>query len=119
MNKVSVRCWEIENYRPGASAIDHILITYPEDNSGHELITCKSCGELYAVTVVKEVYIGPPLDEKVVNMKCINCGVFLDGNFAYYPDTYLAGGDLIIYQRDTLIPDDNESLIKEFYGIYE
>ncbi len=119
MNKVSVRCWEVENYRSGANAPDHLFITYPEGNSGHELITCKNCGELYASTVVKEVYVGPPLAEKMKGVKCIKCGNNLDNNFAYYPETYLANGKLITYQRNTEIPDDSESLVKEFYGIYE
>ncbi len=119
MNKVSVRCWEIENYRSGAAAPDHLFITYPEDNSGHELITCTNCGELYAVTVVKEVYVGPPLSTKVKGLKCIKCGGQLEENFAYYPETYFADGELITYQRDTVMPDDNKSLVKEFYGIYE
>lgn len=119
MNKVSVRCWEVENYNSVSNSIDHIFITYPEDNCGHELITCKTCGELYAVTVSKEVYIGPPLAEKMKMIQCVNCGSSLDDNFAYYPETYFAGGQLIKYQRDTQMPEDNTSLVKEFYGIYE
>jgi hypothetical protein len=119
MNKVLVRCWKVENYRVGANASDHLFITYPEDNSGHELITCKNCGELYAITIVKEIYVGPPLNEKLRGIKCIKCAINLDSNFAYYPENYFVNGEMFTYRRDVLIPRDNESLVREFYGVYE
>lgn len=119
MNKVLVRCWKLENYRPGRSAPDELFITYPESNNGHELITCTNCGEIYAITVVKEVYVGPPLAEKIRDMKCVKCGKKLEENFSYYPENYISDGQRIAYQRSTMIPDDNQTLVKEFYGIYE
>jgi len=119
MNKVSVRCWEVENHRLGESVPDHLIITYPEDNSGHELITCLNCGEIYAVTVVKEVYIGPPLAEKVKGIRCVSCGEYLIGNYAYYPETYIADGKQHAYRRNIELPDDKQSIVKELFGIYD
>ena len=119
MIKISVRCWEIKNYRALETCPDSLFINYLEENSGHELITCISCGEVYDVTVVKEVYIGPPLDKKVKGMKCVNCGGNLEDNFDYYPETYIASGAKYTFTRNMEIPTDKESLVKDFYGIYE
>lgn len=119
MKKVAVRCWQVENHRLGVDTADHLFVTYPESNNGHKLITCTNCGELYAVTVVKEVYVGPPLVQKIKGLKCIECGCNLDKNFAYYPEMYFVDGELITYQRDEVLPDDEKSCVKDFYGIYE
>ena len=119
MNTVLVRCWQVESYRRGAAGPDHLLITYPEDNSGHDLITCLKCGQVYAVTISKEVYVGPPRAEKLRELHCVTCGVALSGNTAAYPETYVAGGELFHHARDNILPNDDESLVKEFPGIYE
>ena len=119
MNKVSVRCWEVQNYRSGEASPDRLFITYPEDNSGHDLITCLNCGKVYAVTVAKEVYVGPPLAEKLKDINCVSCGKLLDGNYGYYPEVYVSDGNQHTHKREIEVPDDNLSIVKEFYGIYE
>lgn len=119
MKKVKVRCWKIMNYRKDAASPDCLYITYPEENSGHDLITCIKCGAVYAVTIAKQVYVGPPLDEKVKQLNCSVCGISLDGNYANYPETYIANGKRYSYERDKEIPSDDKSLIKEFEGVYE
>ncbi|MBS3955316.1 MAG: hypothetical protein KGZ88_20390 [Methylomicrobium sp.] len=119
MNKVLVRCWELESYQSGVIKPHILYITYPEDNSGHDLITCMECGEIYAVTVVKEVYIGPPLSEKIKELKCVRCGRALDGNYSYYPERYVFDGNSYSFNRPKELPDDKLSIVKEFYGIYE
>jgi len=119
MNKVLVRCWEIYNYRPGEELPDRLFITYPEGNAGHDLITCLNCGEIYAITLVKKIYVGPPLEIKIRKLKCVSCGNLLDGNIARYPDTYIIEGNKYNYERDLVLPNDSSSIVKEFYGIYE
>lgn len=119
MNRVSVRCWKVNNYGSGIDSPDRLFITYPEDNNGHNLIICKSCGQIYAVTIVKEVYIGPPLVEKLDKIRCVKCGDFMKCNFAYYPEMYYSDGNLVSFKRDNVIPDEKESLVIEFYGIYD
>ncbi len=119
MNKVKVRCWKVSQHRPGTGSSDELFITYPEDNSGHSLITCLSCGALLAVTVVKEVYVGPPLEEKLSDLSCPECGGALKGNWAYYPEAYVVDGVVCGYERPSVIPPDEESLVMEFYGVYE
>jgi len=119
MKTVLVRCWIIENYQMGRSSPDELFITYPEDNAGHDLITCLNCGEVYAVSVDQEVYIGPPLKEKVKNLSCDSCDKPLEGNYAYYPETYLKNGRMYSYQRPLEIPGEDSSIVKEFKGIYE
>ena len=119
MNKVSVRCWEVNNYGTDKGTPHSLYITYPEENSGHDLITCTKCGAVFAVTVAKEVYVGPPLKEKLMGMSCLSCGASLDKNFAYYPDTYVVNGELYSFERPQEIPSDEDSVVKEFDGIYD
>lgn len=119
MNKVLVRCWEVENYRSGIIKPDRLFITYPEDNNGHELITCLNCGMVYAVTVLKEVYFGPPLPDKLKEINCIGCGKSLGSNYASYPETYVINRNIYTYQRSKELPDDAKSFVKDFWGIYE
>lgn len=119
MKKLQVRCWRVSQYRLGVTRPDELFVTYPEDNSGHSLITCLSCGELFAVTVAKEVYIGPPLETKVLGVACPQCGSSLSGNWAYYPDTYVVDGRSYSYDRPAVPPPDEDSELKDLNGIYE
>ncbi|GEM_PF-1516750 len=119
MIKVKVRCWHVSNLRPGAVRPDQLLISYPADNSGHSLITCLTCGALFAVTIAKEVYIGPPLETKLASLACSRCGNGLSRNWAPYPDTYLVDGCMHSFTRSGIIPDSDESVVAELDGIYE
>lgn len=119
MNKVKVRCWKVKSYSRSTGVPDILYITYPEDNSGHNLITCINCGAIYAITVVKEVYVGPPLEQKIKRLNCSICGQPLENNYAFYPATYILNGRKYSFQRPEEIPPDDESIVKEFEGIYE
>ena len=119
MSKVKTRCWRVQAWRPGKTAPDDLLVTYPEDNSGHSLLTCLSCGALYAVTVAKEVYVGPDLETQASRTSCWQCGRSLARNWAHYPETYIADGGQHTYRREREIPPDTESIVEEFEGLYE
>lgn len=119
MKKVFVRCWAVYNYRDGVKEPDRLFITYPDSDCGHKLIVCKNCGELYAITIAKEIYIGPPLQAKLENTNCVACGINLQNNFAPYPETYVVDGSLFNFQRDLELPSDSDSFVREFYGVYE
>jgi hypothetical protein len=119
VNKVKVRCWKVHQYRADEGARDELLVTYPEDNSGHSLITCLTCGAVFAVTVAKEVYCGPPLEQKLSGTLCPECERPLGGNWASYPDTYVANGKVFSYDRPNAMPPDSESIVVELDGIYE
>lgn len=118
MNRVKVRCWKMQVYNQGENP-HYLYITYPEDNSGHDLITCLNCGAIYAVTVAKQVYVGPPLQEKIQGVNCTSCRKLLEGNYSYYPDSYIANGKRFSFNRPHDIPPDSESMVMEFEGIYE
>lgn len=118
MNMEAVRCWWVENGRPKSGTIDRLFITYPEENSGHDLITCLTCGQVYAVSIAKEVYVGPPRPEKLRGMKCVNCSSPLHENYATYPETYVVDGVQYRFTRDDEIPPDSMAIVKEFYEIY-
>ncbi len=119
MKKVQVRCWKVSHPRPESSEVDELFITYPEDNSGHSLITCLTCGAIYAVTVAKEIYVGPPLAEKLLSCLCSMCGSLLANNWRDYPETYVVNGQRFSYERAVVVPPDEESSVEEFDGIYE
>jgi len=115
MNTVQVRCWRV--HVPDKK--EDLFITYPEDNQGHGLISCLDCGAVYAVTVAKEVYVGPPLEEKLKGMRCVKCGALLSETQAAYPDHYRDdGGSVHEYERSELIPDDKDSMVVEMLDIY-
>lgn len=117
MNKVLVRCWELSI--PFRQSNAKLYITYPEDNSGHRLITCTNCGEVYAVTISKEVYVGPSLEEKLLSMQCNTCGIALTDNYEFYPETFISDGVKFCYKRSLQMPLEEESIVKEFLSIYD
>jgi RNase P subunit RPR2 len=115
MKIIQVRCWHVR----ATGRKDDLLITYPEDNQGHALISCLECGAVYAVTVAKQVYFGPPLEQKLQRMKCINCGALLAKTYAAYPDRYRDdNGNVREYDRSSRIPDDEDSIVAELPDIY-
>lgn len=118
MTLVKVRCWRIEHWRENARSPDELLITYPESSSGHSLITCLSCGSLYAVDVAKEVYRGPRIAEQAARTSCWRCGCSLAGNWAAYPETYIVEGRRYQHQREMLVPPDDTSHVEEIEGLY-
>lgn len=117
MKKEQVRCWEI-NATHG-SIIDRLYITYPEGSYGHKLITCLNCGEIFAVNLTKELYVGPSLEEKLKGTICPACNVQLVDYYSEYPEKYL-GSDGVVYKydRDKEIPSDDTSTVREFLEIY-
>ena len=110
---------EGDQYRPDLDQVDKLFITYPEDNSGHSLITCLTCGALFAVTVATEVYVGPPLNAKLDAVMCPKCGIRLSDNLAYYPETYVIEGRVHSFERSCSLPPNDELTVEEFDGIYE
>lgn len=119
MKHVSVRCWRVQNYRPGKATPDELWITYPEGSAGHDLITCLRCGTVFAVTLALAEYVGPDLKTKLKETLCSGCGSPLDGHWAAYPETYIAEGKEYRFERDRMLPPDDESIVREFEGIYE
>lgn len=118
MNRSMVRCWKMQNWRKGELVPDMIYITYPEENIGHDLITCLRCGHVYAVSIAKMVYVGPDLKQKLKGVACIDCGVSLDASYAPYPENYFVNGRTLKFDRPLEIPPDADSSVVEFDEIY-
>lgn len=119
MNKVVVRCLEKENYRPAKKKVDLLFITFPECDSGYFFIICTNCGEIYAVDIESEVYQGPPLKEKLKATHCQKCNKILSDTYANYPKTFIGiDGELLHFDELLEIPDDEDTIFKEFYSIY-
>jgi len=119
VKKEYVRCWEINLLLSKTGQPVRLYITYPENDNGYDLITCLNCGAVYTISVVKEIYIGPPLEQKIKDMRCSSCGKLLEGNYSYYPETFVVDGKLYSYKRSEEMPSDSESIVKEFDSIYE
>jgi hypothetical protein len=65
------------------------------------------------------VYVGPPLEERLASLKCIECGKNLGSHFVKYPEHYLVGKKIYEFERSLIIPDDRDSLVVEFDEIYD
>jgi hypothetical protein len=110
MKSEKVRCWEI---RKG------VLITYPEGNLGHELITCLRCGLIYSVNVPRKIYVGPPIEDRLKGLHCMKCGSSLLTTWAYYPEKHLnEHGEITEMKRPEEIPPENQSMVVEFPELY-
>lgn len=117
MMKSKVRCWLVENWRDEGTP-DILHVTYPEDNSGYDLISCLNCGHVYSASVAKAVYVGPPLSDKLKDIRCISCGVSLGQSAYSYPDKYLYDGVVFEFTRSLEMPSDDDSVVLDFDEIY-
>jgi len=112
MKTEQVRCWKV-----GMNG--ELFITYPEGDMGHRLICCKSCGEVHAVNVAKQLYIAPDLETHLSGVQCAKCHRNLAGNWVYYPEKYIdERGHVQSFERPTQIPDDADSIVAEFPDVF-
>lgn len=112
MKTEQVRCWKV-----GTS--NNLFITYPEGDMGHRLICCKNCGKVHSVNVAKQLYIQPNLDKHLKVVKCLGCGKILAENWAYYPENFIDEcGHIRNFERPNQIPNDTDSIIVEFPGVF-
>ena len=118
MNKSKVRCWKLEHW-VGKAAPNIIYISYPENDSGHDLLSCLRCGHVYAASVVHQIYVGPELAVKLAQTPCVDCGANLAETAKPYPEMYRWGGEILEFERPLEIPADSESEVKEFDEIYQ
>jgi hypothetical protein len=118
MIKVKVRCWEFQDYYSDEKKINRVYTTYSEGFGGYWLMTCLSCGTIYAVDIEAELY-QMPIDKKIKGIKCITCGKELFNNYAEYPNTYIQDNKKYSFKTPTLYPRDEDSIIMEFYSIYD
>ncbi|MBL0319078.1 MAG: hypothetical protein IPP74_07295 [Alphaproteobacteria bacterium] len=117
MKKSRVRCWKIIDWQNNSP--HELLITYPEDNYGHDLISCLQCGHVYAVSVAHMVYRGPSLEEKLKEIECITCKAKLGESTAPYPEFYFKNGQVFKYIKLIRIPENESSILLELDQIYE
>lgn len=117
MTATKVRCWKI--HVPGTKHDDDLLITYPEGHYGHVLWSCLGCGQIYAASVEDEMYLGPPAQEKINSLTCIQCGTSLANSAAPYPEKYRNHeGEICSYERSQTMPNDEDSMVVELPDIY-
>jgi len=113
MKNNKVRCWKffVENS-------EAVFASYPEDNSGYDLVCCLNCGQIYAVGIEKEVYGGIDRHTQSKNKHCIRCGNSIDGLLKSYPEHYLSlDGSIHRWVRPKEFPTF-DSEIKEFPDLF-
>lgn len=119
MKKEPVRCWPISLPNKDGKLESGHWITFPEDNSGHDLVVCINCGHLYAVNIARMVYVGPPLEVKLGAINCVQCGRRLSECGKGYPETYRdASGAVQRYERHSELPSDDLSVVRDFEQLY-
>ena len=86
---------------------------------GHRLICCKSCGQIYAANVARQLYIEPNLNNYIKSTVCLKCAAPLVDNWVYYPDQYVGSdGTLCRHERSREIPSDADSIVESFPEVY-
>ena len=118
MIRSKVRCWKFNEFDKKIPLPHRLYLTAPNICSGHNLITCTRCGHIYSVSILKMVYLGPELSEKLKHVECLGCGTSLVDNYASYPDNYLLHGKLMQFKRPSQILRDEDALELEFDEIY-
>lgn len=119
MKIVQISCWEKYLFDSETNKQTRVITTYPEDNIGYDLISCLSCGQIYAIDISKEVYIGPERKVKLKTVNCIQCNKILAKTVAPYPEKYrLETGKILEWKRDMELPNDDDAIIEKVYGIY-
>ncbi len=119
MNKVLIRCLPKENYRPAKKKVDLLYLTFPDCGHGYTLITCTSCGEIYAINIESELYQKPPLKEKLQTIYCQKCNKLLSATYADYPKTFVSDdGELLHFDELVEYPEEKDTILKEFYSVY-
>jgi len=114
LKKTKVPCWELPEL---TDAVDPV-IAYPESSMGYDLITCTSCGQIYAAEVSAQMYV-EPLEKRLANLGCIKCEAALIDTCAAYPETYVDRyGRVRTHSRSLTIPDDKDAVLREFPSIY-
>jgi hypothetical protein len=103
----------------GSSLAPHVVyIAYPDFGLGHTLISCLSCGEIYAIDTVAELYSEPQLKVRLQNLNCIKCNSNLSDVYSEYPNAYVFAGEVHQFDPPVEYPTDETMIVKEFYSIY-
>lgn len=84
---------------------------------GHELITCKNCGEIYCYDIADAAYL-KPIDQKLEEQNCVQCNKPLLETATPYPEYYV-GADGTLYKANLdSYRWKEERVIKEFWNLY-
>lgn len=115
MKTVRVPCWRFVA-EPGPT---YVWAAYPSGDAGFDLVVCLRCGQVHAADVGAQIYLGPPLEEKLKTAACANCGACLAESGAAYPDKYRRpDGTVGTWQRPREIPRWDAEL-RSYPSLYE
>ena len=112
-NKKSVRCWR---YDLGSRGI--IYISLPHPHYGHDLISCKKCGEIYCYSRENQTY-KKSIVEQVKNIKCFKCSSNLADNYFLYPGNFInSSGKIDSFDvKSSYYAPEKDTLFRKFYSI--
>ena len=120
MEKLKTKCWEYK-IKLSKNSSDVLYTTLPRHSYGCNLISCLSCGEVYAYDVMSPFYIRP-LESVLEETNCISCSKKLSETSKPFPDSYLSQDGEIKKSDDADIlissGSDENSIIHEFWDLY-
>ena len=112
IKKEKFSCWRVGKN-------NELLITYPESEIGHDLISCSNCGHIYSVNVAKRLYSDIDINNLLESFRCLNCNSVLADNWLEYPENFVRkDGSIGRYRRSRKIPDENDSVVVEIDEVY-
>ena len=118
MERVLVRCWPLQLPSGDGRLEGGHFITYPDGFGGHDLLTCTGCGHLYALDVDNRANADRSVFQIAGDRACVSCGKSLADTLQAYPETYLdKSGRILRHKRQTILPADSESVVREFDSI--
>jgi DNA-directed RNA polymerase subunit RPC12/RpoP len=116
MKKRLVRCFVGFGTTGGRSNIE-VFYVVPEMYA-KALYTCLECGEVFVADLENPAFAGRESAEVVKGTRCPSCNADLNQTISCYPQTFRApDGSLGSFDPGTIIPPDNESLVREFFEI--
>lgn len=116
MNKRLVRCYLGYGSTDRRSNVE-VFYVAPEMYA-KALFTCLECGEIFVADLENPAFAGREIAEVVKGLRCPSCNADLSESICSYPQKFRApDGALGSFDPGTIIPPDNESLVREFFEI--
>ena len=116
MRKRQVRCYS--GYaNVGTVANVKVYFTFSEAYD-LRLFSCLSCGEIFVIDYENPGLHNKSYSQVAVGQLCPRCGSNLGSVLSPYPDQfYYLDGKIGEFEKPRIIPNDNESEVREFFEI--
>ncbi len=116
MRTVRGPTWDVQ-VRVGL-ATEAVFVSYPRTDIGYDLLQCIECGQVYAVEIGYETYIGPPRMQRLRGAMCVACGAELSTSVVEYPMTFLCKDGTVGHMVKSSIAPTTDPVFRELPSIY-